>query len=262
MSKKPRKKYYVQPEDLRLEILNFQETGEASERLGEMLIQIATGLAASSKFDQRTYRDDMAGDAVLRMYKNLDLIDTTDPTDLQACCLRDFNSEKIVKYSKKPLDDEFRAKAKNPKGLKQCIISAYEYGDEVCEISFFKMKKKKILCWLDEDCTVPELDEKGKQVKETISEMVITDIKENVPLEHVLYKKINPFSYLTMIAYRVYLGRCDKENKRDKAVDLYREECYSEFEAAECISNRSPSEGDMDMGFDYYQDETESRSEK
>ena len=89
MSKKPRKKYYIQPEDLRREIFNFQETGEASERLGEMLIQIATGLAASSKFDRRTYRDDMAGDAVLRMYRNLDLIDTTDPSDLMACCMRD-----------------------------------------------------------------------------------------------------------------------------------------------------------------------------
>lgn len=139
--KKPRKKYYIQPEDLREEIASFQSTGVASERLGEMLIQIATGLAASSKFDQRTYRDDMAGDAVLRMYKNLHLIDLDHP-------------------------------------------------------------------------------------------------------------KCNPFSYLTMIAYRVYLGRCDKENKKDRAIDAYREECYSEFEAAECISNRSPNEGDMDMGFD------------
>lgn len=257
MSKKPRKKYYVQPEDLRIEILNFQETGEASERLGEMLIQIATGLAASSKFDRRTYRDDMASDAVLRMYKNLDLIDTTDPVDLPACCERDFNAEAIVKFSKTPLDMEFRAKAKNPKGLKKCIISNYVLGDEYCEISFFKMKKKKVPCWIDEDCTVPELDSKGKQVIETIEEMVITDTVEEVPLEQVLFKKTNPFSYLTMIAYRVYLGRCDKENKRSKATEEYREECYSEFEAAECISNRSPNEGDMDMGFDYYDDQEE-----
>jgi hypothetical protein len=260
--KKPRKKYYVQPEDLRLEILNFQETGEASERLGEMLIQIATGLAASSKFDQRTYRDDMAGDAVLRMYKNLNLIDTTDPTDLHACCQRDFENSAKVKFSKTTLDDEFRASAKNPKGMRQCIITDYVEGSDVCELSFFKMKKKKVLSWLDDDATIPELNEQGKQIKIEIEEMVITSVKEDVPLEKVLFRKTNPFSYLTMIAYRVYLGRCDKENKRDKAVDAYREECYSEFEAAECISNRSPSEGDMDMGFDYYDQESKPDQEK
>jgi hypothetical protein len=167
MSKKkpPRKKYYIQPEDLRVEIDEFQKSieydadgnitkpGVASERLGEMLIQIATGLAASSRFDRRTYRDDMASDAVLRMYKNLHLID----------------------------------------------------------------------------------------------------------LEH---PKCNPFSYLTQVAYRVYLGRSDKENKKDRALDQYKEECYSEFEAAECISSRSPREGDMDMGFDYYGDNVKEPKEK
>lgn len=239
MSKEPRKKYYIQPEDLRLEILDFKENGEASERLGEMLIQIATGLAASSKFDKRTYRDDMAGDAVLRMYKNLDLIDTTDPTDLKASCFRDFTSGAVVRYSRKKLDDEFRAKAKNP-DLKKCIITDYTEDADVCEISFFKTKKKKVK---NDDGSVDE-----------VKERVITKVKQDVPLENVLFKKINPFSYLTMIAYRVYLGRCDKENKRSKATEEYREECYSEFEAAECISNRSPNEGDMDMGFDYYDD--------
>ena len=145
--KPPRKKYYIQPEDLRVEIAKYQNGEPATERLGEMLIQIATGLAASSRFDRRTYRDDMASDAVLRMYKNLHLIQLDHP-------------------------------------------------------------------------------------------------------------KCNPFSYLTQVAYRVYLGRSDKENKKDRALERYKEECYSGFEAAECISSRSPRDGDMDMGFDYYDENT------
>lgn len=240
MTKKaPRKKYYIQPEDLRTEISNFKETGEASERLGEMLIQIATGLAASSKFDQRTYRDDMASDAVLRMYKNLDLIDTTDPLDLSACCVRDYNRNAIIKYSSTPITTEFRAAAKPcTAGFKKCIIESYDINNpDVCDISIVKIVKKK------------EKNEDGEI--EEWEDIVTIDSMSDVPLTHILFKKTNPFSYLTMIAYRVYLGRCDKENKQDKAIDMYREECYSEFESTECISNRSPNEGDMDMGFDY-----------
>lgn len=237
MTKKPRKKYYIQPEDLRLEIFDFQETGKASERLGEMLIQIATGLAASSKFDQRTYRDDMAGDAVLRMYKNLHLIDTIDPKDLDNSCERDFNRNNTVKYSDDEITDEIRAAVKPPVEFKNCIITKFNKSStSTCDIAFFKMVTKE------------QIDENGKI--ETVEERLITETRTDVPLKNVLFKKINPFSYLTMIAYRVYLGRCDKENKRDRAVDAYREECYSEFEVAECISNRSPNEGEMDMGFD------------
>lgn len=234
--KPPRKKYYIQPEDLRIEIAEYQESGECSERLGEMLIQIATGLAASSKFDQRTYRDDMAGDAVLRMYKNLALIDVTDPTDLPKCALRDFTSNAKLKFSKTPLNEEQRRNDKTLSGLKSCIISDYTPGDDTCDISFYKIVKYSFT------------NEEGET--EEISKMEITKTTPDVPLEYVLFKKTNPFSYLTMIAYRVYLGRCDKENKKDRAIDAYREDCYSEFEAAECISNRSPSEGDCDDGID------------
>ncbi len=238
MKKPPRKKYYIQPEDLRAEITEYQTTGKASERLGGMLIQIATGLAASSKFDQRTYRDDMASDAVLRMYKNLALIDVTDPTDLPKCALRDFNTNAKLKFSKTPLNDEQRRNDKSLTGLKPCIIQEYIIGEDTCTVGFYKMMKKS---YVSEDGTTEE-----------ISEMKITKVTPLVPLEHVLFKKTNPFSYLTMIAYRVYLGRCDKENKKARATDTYREQCYSEFESGECLSNRSPNEGDMDMGFDYY----------
>jgi len=246
--KPPRKKYYIQPEDLRKEIQMFQDTGHATERLGEMLIQIATGLAASSRFDRRTYRDDMASDAVLRMYKNLSLIDVTDSTDLSACAIRDFNGEAKIKFSKSPLNEEQRRNDKSLTGLKPCIIKKYIEGEETCSIAFYKMV---IRSYEDDDGTIEE-----------ISEMEIIKIAKDVPLEHVLFKKTNPFSYLTQVAYRVYLGRSDKENKKDRALERYKEECYSEFEAAECISSRSPREGDMDMGFDYYDENSKEPKEK
>lgn len=150
-NKPPRKKYYIQPEDLRKEIAEFQATGIASERLGEMLIQIATGLAASSRFDRRTYRDDMASDAVVRMLNNLHLVDLDHP-------------------------------------------------------------------------------------------------------------KCNPFSYLTQIAYRVYLGRSEKENRTAKAINTYREECYSEFESAEHICNRRRDGDEDDFTGEEYPHERENNT--
>lgn len=244
MSKKtpPRKKYYIQPEDLREEIAKYQESGIASEKLGEMLIQIATGLAASSKFDKRTYRDDMAGDAVLRMYKNLSLIDTTDPCDLQASALRDYTSDAKVYYSKTPFIDEDRYNNKNTDEYKKCIITNYEDGSDVCTISLYKMEKYNVR------------HNKVIDKEEYKYRMIITEVLEDVPLENILFKKINPFSYLTMIAYRVYLSRCDKENRKSKALEEYRESCYSDFEITECISNRSfnesDNESDNDVMFD------------
>jgi len=240
--KKPRKKYYIQPEHLRVEILEYKNTGIASERLGEMLIQIASGLAAGSKWDRRTYRDDMAGDAVVRMYKNLTLIDTTDPLDLSALCLRDFNKNAQIKYSEVVPSEEVEAI------WQSCVISSFDPLFDYCSISIFEYKKKKVPLMLENGDQA--LDKHGKLAFEEIEEIVFTKEIEKVTLDHLLFKKTNPFSYLTMIAHRVYLSRSIKENKNDDGLNEYREECYSAFESAECISNRSASDGDMDTGVD------------
>jgi len=235
--KKPRKKYYIQPEDLRVEILDYKTTGEASERLGEMLIQIAYGLAAGSKWDRRTYRDDMAGDAVVRMYKNLYLIDTTDPSDLTSLCHRDYKKDAVIKYS-------VMYDAENPEekvtDWADCVITKHDLGSETCNIKMFTEREEYVDA---EDPNDPDA-----KIKEIVRHYK-PEIK-NIDLTQFQFKKTNPFSYLTMIAHRVYLSRSIKENKNDNGLNEYREECYSEFESAECISNRSPSEGDMDMGFD------------
>lgn len=248
----PRKKYYIQPEDLRVEISAYKETGEASERLGEMLLQIASGLAAGSKWDRRTYRDDMVSDAVVRMFKNLHLIDTTDPSDLLSMCQRDLNKNAQIKYAAVIPDEESGDKP----DWKDCVIDDVDPDTNTATISLFKTEDKTVPVMTDNEEPVQSIDKNGEPEFTTIQEIVFTKEIENVPLMNLQFKKTNPFSYLTMIAHRVYIGRSFKENKISNAIDQYKEECYSEFETAECISNRSPHDGDMDMGFVMHEEES------
>lgn len=252
----PRKKYYIQPADLRVEISSYQKTGVASERLGEMLMQIASGLAAGSKWDKRTYRDDMASDAVVRMFKNLHLIDTTDTDDLKALCARDFAKNSQIKYC-----EHIPEEGERDVPWQSCVISAFDPLFDTCDITPFTIVQKTVPLLEDEapdeDGNIPQaVDKNGELMFTEVDDIVFGDEIFNVDLRKMQFKKTNPFSYLTMIAHRVYIGRSFKENKIDAGIDQYKEECYSEFESNECISNRSLHEGDMDMGFSMHPETT------
>lgn len=70
-----RGEYYVNPDDLKSEILKYQATGNISEELGLMFLNIANKL--KSKWNFRNYSYDFTGDAIIRMIKNLNKIDLT-----------------------------------------------------------------------------------------------------------------------------------------------------------------------------------------
>ncbi len=66
---KPKKtEYYVDPRELKAELIAYYECEECTPKLGDMIHKIAHGLSYSSNFINYTYRDEMVGDALVKMY--------------------------------------------------------------------------------------------------------------------------------------------------------------------------------------------------
>ena len=66
---KPKKtEYYVDPRELKKELVEYYDSEECSRELGDMIHKIAHGLSYSSNFINYTYRDEMVGDALVKMY--------------------------------------------------------------------------------------------------------------------------------------------------------------------------------------------------
>jgi len=74
--KKPRadktqKPHYVNAKEFEEEIKAYYKTGDMSIKLGESLTKIANGLSYAPNFINYTYKDDMIGDAVVKMFSAL-----------------------------------------------------------------------------------------------------------------------------------------------------------------------------------------------
>lgn len=67
----PKEQFYVDPILLREEITKFYETNDCTVTLGNFLNKIAEGLSHSPSFHNYTYRDEMIGDALVKMYSAL-----------------------------------------------------------------------------------------------------------------------------------------------------------------------------------------------
>lgn len=63
--------HYVSPKEFSEQILNYYETGKMSDELVTMASNIATRLAFRPNFINYTYREDMIGDAVVKMMSAL-----------------------------------------------------------------------------------------------------------------------------------------------------------------------------------------------
>lgn len=64
-------KFYVEPKKFDEEIVVYYETGVLSNELAEMVNKIAHKLSYAPNFINYTYREDMVGDALIRMFKAL-----------------------------------------------------------------------------------------------------------------------------------------------------------------------------------------------
>jgi hypothetical protein len=66
-----KEKYYVEPKKFDEEIVAYYTTGVLSNDLAEMVNKIAHKLSYAPNFINYTYREDMVGDALIRMFKAL-----------------------------------------------------------------------------------------------------------------------------------------------------------------------------------------------
>jgi hypothetical protein len=67
----PKEKFYVDPKKFDDEIVKYYNSGNISNDLAEMLNKIANKLSYSSNFAGYTYREEMVGDGIVRMFKAL-----------------------------------------------------------------------------------------------------------------------------------------------------------------------------------------------
>ena len=65
--KKEKKPYYINPAEFLADITEYYKTDDLTEKLGEDIVKIATGLGFAPNFINYSYKDDMIGDAVLKM---------------------------------------------------------------------------------------------------------------------------------------------------------------------------------------------------
>jgi len=66
---KPKKtEHYVDPEQFKLNLIEYYKTGKGEDVLAEYISKIANGLSYSSNFINYTYKDEMIGDALVKMF--------------------------------------------------------------------------------------------------------------------------------------------------------------------------------------------------
>jgi hypothetical protein len=65
--------HYVNAKDFTQDIRNYYESGtdEIGNKLGESIFKIATGLSFAPNFINYSYKDDMVGDAIVKMFSAL-----------------------------------------------------------------------------------------------------------------------------------------------------------------------------------------------
>lgn len=107
---------YVDPADLKKELKKYNEDKIPSDKLGEMIIKIATKYSTLPKFNRYTYKDEMVSSAILKMVKYLDRINPEGNifSYLTSCCHSAFlgvikketkESQKVKAFKTKLFDD-------------------------------------------------------------------------------------------------------------------------------------------------------------
>ena len=71
ITKPNKEQFYVNPVEFKKQIEVFYKTNECTNYLGECLNKIAEGLGYSPKFINYSYKEDMIGDALIKMFSAL-----------------------------------------------------------------------------------------------------------------------------------------------------------------------------------------------
>ena len=65
------KEHYVNSKEFKAAIAEYYKTGVCADELGEMITKIANGLSYAPNFINYSYKDEMIGDAVVKMFTAL-----------------------------------------------------------------------------------------------------------------------------------------------------------------------------------------------
>lgn len=70
---KEKKPHYVNAKEFTQDIINYYKSGtdDIGNKLGESIFKIATGLSYAPNFINYSYKDDMIGDAIVKMFSAL-----------------------------------------------------------------------------------------------------------------------------------------------------------------------------------------------
>ena len=123
-----RGKYYVNPEDLKSDLLEYQQSGVISEELGKKLILIAERFSRKWNLNGYTnnYKGDFIGDAILRMVVQIDKIDLSHPkcnpfsylsTTCENAIKAFFNKENKYNRAKDTLTDYYFNEVEQNEGI-------------------------------------------------------------------------------------------------------------------------------------------------
>lgn len=70
-SKSKKKEYYVNPKTFYEQIKDYYKTDNLDDQLAESINKIAIGLSYATNFINYTYKDEMVGDAIVKMFTAL-----------------------------------------------------------------------------------------------------------------------------------------------------------------------------------------------
>lgn len=232
-SKKTAKDYYVDPDEMWGELSSFYDLIASSEspedemmspELGKMIDDIATKLGFMMKFINYSYKDEMIGDARLKMVKAVYDKNFTLWKDAPCTEKREEGDRKyVITYltSKDDWDD------------KRTYLKDWD-----------KIRKRKnpIMIndpqWDDDEKAPPKIE-------------LLTP--EGELTYHTITVRNNPFSYFTKIAYHAFVNRIKKEKKVGEVLHAYQEKVYEDIYASgsgwENVKRQKSEEED-----DYYSD--------
>jgi hypothetical protein len=198
--KKTVKDYYVDPDEMWNELNNFYNSSESSStpdqlemspKLGKMIDDIATKLGYMMKFINYSFKDEMKGDARLKMVKAV-------------------------------YDKNFTLWKTSP-----CSEVMTEGGREYV-MCYLTESKARSAGWDDKKMYLKPWDEIKSIDEYHDNERKILTVDGKAIVNSVTYKN-NPFSYYTKIAYHAFVNRIKKEKKVADTLHAYQEKVYDEL---------------------------------
>jgi|TARA_R110000787_G_scaffold336_8_gene1228 hypothetical protein len=234
-SKKTAKDYYVDPDAMWTELDNFYtlhaESDDPKEEvmspeLGRMIDDIATKLGFMSKFINYSYKEEMQGDARLKMVKavydvNFTLWRTLPCTELRVEGGRDYVILHVVRINKEEKSKYYMWDDKKTYLKPWDSYETYPNRVLVDDLTWVKP-----FCSMEVPCT-------GKcKCNVPIPQLYDVVTLEDNPVMNTLTFRNNPFSYFTKIAYHAFVNRIKKEKKVGEVLHAYQEKIYEDIYAS------------------------------